>query len=50
MMLDHVSNFYPEPGKVTACRGVKNVYGFGRGLAEAYITVVLTFLASGVLC
>jgi len=50
MMLDHVSNFYPKPGKVAACRGVKNVYGFDRGLAEAYTTVVLTFLAFGVLC
>jgi len=48
MMLDHVSNFCPKPGKVTACRVVKNVYGFDRGLAEAYITVVFTFFASGV--
>jgi hypothetical protein len=42
--------FCPKPGKFTACRGVKNVYEFDRGLAKAYITVVLTFPASGVLC
>jgi len=42
--------FCPKPGKFTACKGVKNVYEFDRGLAKAYITVVLTFSASGVLC
>jgi len=38
-----------KPGKYTACKGVKYVYEFDRGLAKAYITVVLTFPASGVL-
>jgi hypothetical protein len=39
-----------KPGKFTACKGVKNVYEFDRGLAKVYITVVLIFPASGVLC
>jgi hypothetical protein len=39
-----------KPGKFTACKGVKNVYEFDRGHAKVYITVVLTFPASGVLC
>jgi hypothetical protein len=42
--------FCPKPGKFTACKGVKNVYEFDKGLAKAYITIVFTFPASGVLC
>jgi hypothetical protein len=46
---DDVSGFKfcPKPGKVTAC---KVVYEVDRGLEKAYITVVLTFPASGVFC
>jgi DDE superfamily endonuclease. len=42
--------FCPRPGKVTACKGVKNLYEVDRGLTQAYIVGVLTFPASGVMC
>jgi len=37
----------PKTGNVLAYRGDKNVYEFYRGLAEASITAVFTFSASG---
>lgn len=42
--------FSPRPGKVTACKGVKNLYEVDRGLTQVFIVGVLTFPASGVMC
>jgi hypothetical protein len=41
--------FFPECGKVIACKGDKNVYEVDRCLARVAITARFTFSASGII-
>jgi hypothetical protein len=42
--------FFPNTGKVLACKGDKNVYEIDRGLSKASITAGFTFSTSGMMC
>jgi hypothetical protein len=43
-------HFCPKTGKVLTYKGDKNAYEIDRGLAEASITDMLAFPASGMIC
>jgi hypothetical protein len=43
-------HFCPKAGKVLKCKGDKNAYKIGRGLAKASVPDMLALSASGMMC